>query len=138
MKRIQFDRIHNNSYFFILMIISLICLLIGVFLPDFGNPRINKLFMSIGFITQILFLGRMFWFKNYVQYNKLGMAIKLNSFIDKTIKFEAVKNVVVNEQENQLVVDMGGKNIYKINTLGIANEDVFKLLDLIKINSNIK
>lgn len=138
MKRIQFDRIHNNSYFFILMIISLICSIIGGLLLVFENPKINKLFMSIGFITQLLFLGRMFWFKNYVQYNKLGMTIKLNSFIGKTITFEAVKNVVINEQENQLVIDMGREKIYKINTLGIADEDVFKLLDLIKINSNIK
>ena len=99
MKRIKFDNLQYNWFFISLVLLSLICIIFGFFeIIQFQNPKINKGISAIGHVSQVVFFSRMFWFKNYVQYNKKGIFIRIKTFFGKSISFD---NVERTELENQ-------------------------------------
>ena len=99
MKRIKFDNLQYNWFFISLILLSLFCIIFGLFeIIEFQNPKINKGISAIGYVSQAVFFSRMFWFKNYVQYNKKGIFIRIKTFFGKSISFD---NVERTELENQ-------------------------------------
>ncbi|CAM4087601.1 hypothetical protein [Flavobacterium weaverense] len=98
MKRIKFDNLQYNWFFISLILLSLFCIMFGLFeINEFQNPKINKGISAIGYVSQVVFFSRMFWFKNYVQYNKKGIFIRIKTFFGKSISFG---NVERTELEN--------------------------------------
>lgn len=92
MKRIYFDNLSNQKIWILLMIISLILVLNGVFkFIIFENPTTHKYISSIGFLIIVIFMSKLFWFKNTVQWNKKGIVIRIKTFLGKSIKFEEIK-----------------------------------------------
>ena len=92
MKRIKFDNLQYNWFFISLMVLSLICIILGTFeIIEFENQKINKGIRAFGFFSQFLFYSRMFFYKNYVQWNKRGLFLRINSFWGKTISFEDIR-----------------------------------------------
>ena len=68
MNRIKFHNFQTNWFIISLTLLSLFCLIFGVFeIIEFENPKINKRISAIGYLSQAVFISRMFWFKNYVQ-----------------------------------------------------------------------
>ena len=118
------------------MIISLVLILIGSFeIIDFEYKRTNKILASIGFFTQALYFSKMFWYKNYVEWNKLGMNIKINRIISKSIKFDNVKKLEVDNYNFKIIQKCGREKIFEIHN--IESNDLEKLLKIIKQNSEI-
>ena len=131
MKRIKFDNLQYNQFFISLVLLSLICIIFGLFeIIQFQNPKINKGISAIGYLSQAVFFSRMFWFKNYVQYNKKGIFIRIKTFFGKSISFD---NVERTEVENQVltIYKNDGKR-YDFNLKDIDENDTKKLNDIFK------
>lgn len=133
MEKIYFENKINPKLKF-LIILSIPFLIIGPLdLIHFNDPRINKYFSVIGFLLMTIFFSRMFWFKNYVQWNYKGIHIKIKSFIGKSINFEKIKGNHLNK-EILTITKTDGKKI-RIDLEGIAENDSEKLNNIITENT---
>ena len=130
MKRINFDTLQTNWLFISLILISIFCIIFGFFeIIEFENPKINKRISAIGYLSQAIFFSRMFWFKNYVQWNKKGIVVRIKSFFGKSISFENVKN---SKLENNIltIYENNGKS-YNFDLTEIDEKDSKKLNEII-------
>ncbi len=94
MKRIKFDNLSKNWRLKLLVICSIVFLFLGIFeISVFNDSFFNESFIKIGFLFQVLFFGRMFVYKNYVQWNKKGIYVKVNRFIGINFSFEEIKSI---------------------------------------------
>ena len=131
MKRIKFDNLQTNWFFISLILISLLCIIFGFFeIIDFENPKINKRISGIGYLSQFIFFSRMFWFKNYVQWNKKGMVIRIKPFFGKSISFEDIKNSKL--ENNILTINKNNGKDYYFDLTDIDEKDSIKLSEIIK------
>ena len=130
MKHIYFDNLSKNWFVVTLLILSIICLLVGIFeLIPFKNPAINKGLSALGFLLQVVYFSRMFWFRNYVQWNRKGAVIKINTFLGKTITFDEVKKVEL--FENKIIIDKKDGSKVTFDLEDIETSDVEKLNEII-------
>jgi hypothetical protein len=137
MKKIHFNHLTFKNWTSLLMLISLVFILIGSFeIIDFEYKRTNKILASIGFFTQALYFSKMFWYKNYVEWNKLGMNIKINSLISKSITFKNVEKIELDSSNLKIIQKSGNDKIFEIHD--IANTDLEKLAKIITQNSGIE
>ena len=130
MKRIKFDNLQTNWLFISLILISIFCIIFGFFeIIEFENPKINTRISAIGSLSQAIFFSRMFWFKNYVQWNKKGIVVRIKSFFGKSISFENVKN---SKLENNIltIYENNGKS-YNFDLTEIDEKDSKKLNEII-------
>ncbi len=51
----------------------------------------------------------MFWYKNYMEWNALGMNIKINRFISTAIIFENVKIIALDNTTLKIIKQSGSK-----------------------------
>lgn len=134
MKRIKFDNLSKDWKLRLLIIFSIIFLFIGIFeIPIFNNSRFNELLIKIGFLFQVLFFGRMFVFKNYVQWNKKGIYIKVNRFLGINLNYEDIKSL--DYQYDAIIVKKNNSKEVSIDLTGIDTSDALKLLEIMKKNS---
>merc|ERR1712169_148126 len=99
MKKIHFDNMKNWIWIAIL-ILSLIFILSGTFeFMEFENPKINKRISAVGFFLQVIYFSKMFWYKNYVQWNKKGAVIRINSFTSKSLSFDEINKTELNDKK---------------------------------------
>jgi hypothetical protein len=103
---------------------------------EFEYKKTNKILASIGFFIQAAYYSKMFWYKNYVEWNKLGMNIKINRLITKSIKFENVKKIELDTINLKIIQQSGRDKTFEINN--ITSTDLEKLVKLIKQNSGIE
>ena len=119
------------------MIISLVLILVGSFeIIDFEYKRTNKILASIGFFIQTLYFSKMFWYKNYVEWNKLGMNIKINSLISKSLTFKNVEKLELDITNLKIIQKSGREKTFEIHN--IASNDLEKLVKIIEQNSGIE
>ncbi|NQX82209.1 MAG: hypothetical protein HRT66_09490 [Flavobacteriaceae bacterium] len=132
MKNIHFHILKILSLESALLIFSIILIFGGLGLYssiDMEYEEIGKQMSTYGFLLQAVFHSRMFWFRNTVQYNKLGMVIRIKSFFGKSITFSRVEKVELNE--NQLVIYRFLGKIITIDMSDITKEDSYKLYCII-------
>lgn len=135
MKRIKFDNLSENWKLKLLVICSIIFLFLGIFeISVFNDSSLNKSFIKIGFLFQVLFFGRMFVYKNYVQWNKKGIYIKVNRFLGTNLSFEDIKKI--DYQIDTIVIKKFNDKETFINLHNIHPIDTLKLFEIIQINSN--
>lgn len=133
--RIHFDNLNNNWFLNVILILSILFLLVGIFeLIPFENPIINKRISGTGFLLQTLYFSRMFWYKNYVQWNKEGAVVRINSILGKTLQFKKVKTVELTD-EKLIVTKINGKKTI-VDVSEIAESDIQILNKIILKNIN--
>lgn len=131
MKRIHFDNMRNWIWISIL-IIALIFILIGSFdVFDFENPKMNNWISAVGFLLQVIYFTRIFWYKNYFQWNTKGAYIRMNSYIGETLRFEEIKATELNEKKLTISKVNGKKVTFDLNDIAesdtkIINEVIVK------------
>jgi hypothetical protein len=132
-KKIHFDNMKNWIWFAIL-ILSLVFILAGTFeLFEFENPKMNKRISAIGFFLQVIYFSKMFWYKNYVQWNKKGAVIRINSWSGKSLSFDQIKKTELIEKKLIITKDNGQTVTFDLN--GIAESDTHKLNEIIVKNT---
>lgn len=133
MKRIYFNHISNwkNG---VLIISSILCSLIGTF-ELFSEPNVvwNKRMMALGSILMVLFFAKMIFGKYYVGWNKVGITIRIKSFLGKSFNFRDVKST---DFQNGIltVVKKNGKKI-EFDLSEIEKTDIDKLTEIIIENT---
>ena len=105
------------------------------FLEVFNNfdPRIEKYSNVIAYFILMLIFSKMFWFKNYVQWNKKGIMIKLNNSWGKNYRFEEISNV--NLENNQSIISKFNGQRNNFNLQNIDRESINKLINILKTNT---
>ncbi|WP_430426743.1 hypothetical protein [Maribacter litoralis] len=132
-KKIQFDNM-NNWIWIVILILSLIFILIGSFeLIEFENPKLNKSISAIGFFLQVIYFSKMFWYKNYVQWNKKGVVVRINSYMGKTLRFDEIKKTELIEKKLIITKDNGTTVTFDLNKT--AESDQQKLNEIIVKNT---
>lgn len=133
MKRIHFENMKSWIWMSVL-ILSLVFILVGIFeLIEFDNPKLNKRISAAGFLLQVVYYSKMFWHKNYVQWNKKGAVIRINSWIAKSIIFKQIKTTDL--IENQLIITKKNKTKITFDLKEIEESDAQKLNQLILNNT---
>jgi hypothetical protein len=134
MKKIHFDNLNKSWFLITILISSIIFLLFGIFeFIPFENPKINEKIRAVGFLLQVIYFSRMFWFKNYIQWNKKGAVIKINSFIGKSLSFDEIKTTELNEKK-LTITKVNGK-IITFDLKEISESDTQKLNEIIVKNT---
>ena len=124
----------KNWFWIMVLILSISFIIGGSFgIFEFENPRINKVLTTTGFLLQVIYFSRMFWYKNYVQWNKKGAVIKINSFNSKSLSFDEVIKTEINDKK--LIVTTINEKITTFNLSNIIKSDVQRLNDIIVNNS---
>lgn len=132
-KKIQFDNM-NNWIWIVILILSLIFILIGSFeLIEFENPKLNKSISAIGFFLQVIYFSKMFWYKNYVQWNKKGVIVRINSFMGKTLRFDEIIKTELIEKKLIITKENGTTVTFDLNK--ITKSDQQKLNEIIVKNT---
>ena len=130
MNKIKFNNFQTNWFIISLTLLSLFCLIFGVFeIIEFENPKINKRISAIGYLSQAVFISRMFWFKNYVQWNKKGLTLRINHFWGKSISFEDIET---SRLENDVLTIYKKDGVsYNFDLKNVDENDSKKLNDII-------
>jgi hypothetical protein len=130
MRRIKFDNLQSNWFFITLILLSLVCIIFGGFeIIEFENPKINRNISGIGYLSQTLFFSRMFWYKNYVQWNKKGLVLRINHFWGKSISFEDIET---SRLENDVLTIYKKDGVsYNFDLKNVDENDSKKLNDII-------
>mgnify|MGYP003609989001 CR=1 FL=1 len=134
MKRIKFDNLSEDWKLRLLIIFSIIFFFIVIFeIPIFNNSRFNEFLIKIGFLFQVLFFGRMFVYKNYVQWNKKGIYIKVNRFLGTNLSFDDIAKI--DYQNDIILIKKKNDKEIPINLHNIHPSDTLNLFEIIRINS---
>jgi hypothetical protein len=138
MKKIHFNQLTFKNWTSLLMLISLVFIIMGSFeIIDFEYKRTNKILASIGFFfIQAAYYSKMFWYKNYLEWNKMGMNIKINRLISKSITFKNVEKIVLDNTNLKIIQKSGSDKTFEIHD--IASTDLEKLVKIITQNSGIQ
>ena len=123
MKKIYFDNLSNfkNSWLSkTVFIVALLCIFSGFIfqaidaIDDVWIKRIQR----FGYILFALYFLNKVFRKNYVQWNKLGMTIRINSYFkEHRLTFSKVKyhtfennNLTVHQIDNTFTIDLSNTN----------------------------
>ena len=132
MKKIYFGNIKQKGYWIIVVIGLLGFLLIinGAFdLIEFENPKTTNYLNAIGYLIIFGISTQMFWYQNYVQWNKRGIFIKIKTFFGKNIKFRDVKSSHLTDKKLTITENSGNK--IEIDLSHIVESDTHKLNEII-------
>ncbi|SHF01341.1 hypothetical protein SAMN05444278_1158 [Psychroflexus salarius] len=133
MKKIHFENLSWNWTRITFLVLALLCLLVGHgLILNYENGLIT----SLGFLILIIMLSKRFWYKNYVEYNKLGIVIKLNLITDKTIKFNEIDKITIND--DNLIVELESERKFEFKIMDLDESDINKLLRILVENSKSK
>ena len=134
MKRIHFQN-NKNWLWITVLVLSLIFILIGTFeLIKFENPKTNNTICLVGYCLQILFYFNHFWRKNYVQWNKTNMIIRIDSWTGNSIRFDTVETTHL--IDNKLIITKDNGDIVTFDMTQIKEADTQKLIDVILKNTS--
>lgn len=75
----------------------------------------------------------MFWYKNYVQWNKKGAVIRVNSFVGKSLNFNQIQRTELNDEKLKITKTDGKTVMIDLNE--IEESDTQKLKEIIIKNT---
>ncbi|MFD1294990.1 hypothetical protein ACFQ5N_14190 [Lutibacter holmesii] len=134
MKNIYFDDISilkKNWKKIALLIVSLILILFGTF-NDILSNNWNKWIKASGFFMFSVYYLLKVIRKNYVQWNKIGMTIRINSYFrEKKVTFVEINSYKF--QNNMLTIYQSNKTT-KVDLSSIFEADKKRLIQIIKDN----
>ena len=133
MRKIHFDNLGKNKYWILIILLSGVLIFIEELPIEFENPKIYKYLRASGFLLQVIYWSKLFWFKNTVQWNKKGAVIRINSFMGKSLSFDQIRKTELNE--NKLIITKTGGEIITFDLNHIAESDAQKLNEIIIKNT---
>ncbi|MEJ1221612.1 hypothetical protein [Sediminicola sp. 1XM1-17] len=128
MKHIHFNKL-NRFQAIILLLIGLTLILIGFYKNYLGQGNIWTASSTVvGYVFFGLHFSKMFWHKNYVEWNKTKIVYKIKTRFGKTVRFNQVGGVVL--KNNTLFLTMTDGALLEIDLEGIFPEDQAKLQEI--------
>ena len=128
MKHIHFNKL-NRFQSIILLLIGLVLILIGFYKDYLGQGSLwTSTSTVIGYIFFGLHFSKMFWHKNYVEWNKKGVVYRIKTRFGKTLRFNQVGNVAL--KNNVLFVTLNDGSKTEIDLHEVFPEDQKKLQEI--------
>lgn len=130
MKKIHFDHIGGDWKWAFLFAISLIFILTGFFeLIDFSTPVVNQWLIISGSFIPVVFLSKLFWHKNVVQWNKKGLVIRVQSYLGKSLRFSDIESTHLSDQKLTITTRSGKQLLFDLGEF--PESDSIKLNDIL-------
>lgn len=111
MKADELERIHfevkRDWKMIVLQIISTACMvgcIYEVFVIDKMGP-----YLTTALLLQVIYLSKMFWYKNYVVWNKKGGVIRIKSFFGESVKSSEIGLVELTDGILKIIKKGDGK-----------------------------
>lgn len=113
--------------------VSFILVAVGSFASSFSlSETTENVFIVLGFTFLLLYQSRVWWFKNYVEWNKQQIFLKLNGNKGIRLKFKTINSAVLdknqlfiklkNEQELDLPIsNLNRKNLQEVHLIIMEN-----------------
>jgi len=99
MKRLHFDHLSGNRIWIILFAVFLILVVPGTFgWIVFISPAFNQWLFIAGMMILIVFMTKLFWHRNVVQWNSKGVVIRMNPFFGKSQRFSDIESTQMIDQ----------------------------------------
>tara|TARA_B100000929_G_C15323331_1_gene358053 strand:- start:48 stop:491 length:444 start_codon:yes stop_codon:yes gene_type:complete len=137
MRKIYFDNFQSLQNG-ILLGLAILCFIIsGINFFTDKIENLDSIAMSIGHLFLVLFWGKMFFFRNYVSWNKVGLNIRIKKFIGKSFSFKKIKNFRL-EGSSLKITKIGDKE-YTFDLSKIeksSREKLIKILDQNTVGNN--
>ncbi len=128
MKHIHFNKL-NRFQSIILLLIGLVLILIGFYKDYLGQGSFwTSASTVIGYIFFGLHFSKMFWHKNYVEWNKKGVVYRIKTRFGKTLRFNQVGNVSLKNDVLFVTLVDGSKT--EIDLHEVFPEDQKKLQEI--------
>lgn len=116
MKKIHFDHIGGNRKWLLLSASSLIIIFVGLFeLIDFSVDAVNQWLIITGIGIQIVFLSKLFWHRNVVQWNSKGVVIRIKSYLGKSFKFSDIESTYLTDKKLSITLKNGKQFQFDLN-----------------------
>jgi hypothetical protein len=133
MNKIHFVNLSWNWWRISALIVASVCILLGHGLIfDYENGLIT----AFGFFIILVQLSQRFWYKNYVEYNQLGIVIKLNYLRSKSLKFREIEQIKI--KEDRLTINIKDNKKLNFNLKSIQLSDRKTLISILAENSKAK
>ncbi|NNF34638.1 MAG: hypothetical protein HKN68_11040 [Saprospiraceae bacterium] len=130
MKRIFFDDMTHSIWVW-LSILSVVLIINGAF--EFFiliNPFLHKVFYIVGFLIPVVFFGKILFHRNYVQWNKKGILIRLNARIGGvSMKYREIESV--EESNESMIIEKKNGVRHELDASGIDSSDIKKLSNIL-------
>lgn len=136
MKRIHFGNTYRKRSWVLIAfgILGIFCILNGAFeILEFENPNTNKYLNVFGYVLVIAISSQMFWYANYVQWNKRGILIRIKSFFGKNIKFNEIKAITL--KNKKLIIRTTYDTEIEIELSHVVASDAIRLSEILKENT---
>lgn len=130
MDKIHFDNLSKKKIWIPFLILALLLILNGLTSPlETEYAYLYDLSSAVGFLILVVFYSRMFWYKNYVQWNKQGVMIRINRFSSTSFNYRDVRKVEM--KENDIIVYQKSGKVTKVDVSGFSQEDRERLVKII-------
>ena len=130
MKKLHFDNLGKQKYWKYILILCTAMIFAGLFKPDQSiNNEIYRYLFIVGLVVPILYLSRIFWYRNMIQWNNKGVIIRLDA-VTKSIKYEKIKRV--KNVDNQIIITDIKDNEIGFDLTAFDKKDVQRLMQIIK------
>lgn len=126
MKKIKFFTLGNaKSFHFWLFVFSHLMLLLHI-IEMFFFEKMTRYIAITAYSSMSIYYLTPFFYKNFVQWNKKGITLKLNTLIfTRTFSFEDIQSVEFSE--NELKVAKTNDVVRTLDLTGIAPESIERL-----------
>lgn len=124
MKKIVFLNVQKNKALLFLFVLILVLFFVNFVLWQNMYLRVSfYLFLTI-------YLSKMFWFRNYFEWNKMGFLIKINSFFGKNYMASDIQAVVFQSDGVKIIKNNGNEKTFCLKH--ITAESKQRLFDILK------
>lgn len=128
MKHIHFNKL-NQFQSIILLLIGLLLILLGFYKDYLGEGSQWTTWSSVvGYLFFGLHFSKMFWHKNYVEWNKKGIVYKIKTRFGKTLRFNQVGGAAL--KSDVLFITLSDGSIIEIDLRDVFSEDQKKLHEI--------
>lgn len=136
MKKVHFDKLdgRKNKLLAIPMILFLLIYVYTAFTNRDSN--LHQIAAITGFGFAVIFLGKQFFYRNYVGWNKKGLLLRLNSFTSKSIPFHRIESY--NISNGRLEIFRKDQKHFTFKLEGISDQDIKKILEILRKNTIAK
>ena len=129
-KKLHFDNLGKQKYWKYILILCTAMIFAGMFKPDHSlNDEIYRYLFIVGLVVPILYLSRIFWYRNIIQWNNKGVIIRLDAET-KSVKFENIKRV--KNVDNHIIITNNDDNEIRFDLTAFDQKDVLKLVHILR------
>ncbi|ATA77612.1 Uncharacterised protein [Capnocytophaga canimorsus] len=124
MKKIVFLNVQKNKALLFLFVLILVLFFVNFVLWQ------NKYLRVSFYLFLTIYLSKMFWFRNYFEWNKMGFLIKINSFFGKNYMVSDIQTIVFQSYGFKIIKNNGNEKTFCLKH--ITAESKQRLFDILK------